>query len=185
MDRLNLDGVGPNSARICPTFFHSILPRTNHCFPSRFLNPSFLLFRLPNPQIYPYEGFLACNHPLYGYNQLMARASQSVRALPSVAVDQLQRLGRDLAIARKRRHMSLREMADRMMVNIKTVQRLEKGDPAVGIGILAAALWILGMHRRLGDLVSPETDATGLQEEIRNLPRDFRKTKDRTDKYDF
>ena len=115
----------------------------------------------------------------------MARASQSVQALPSVAVDQLQKLGRDLAIARKRRRMSLREMADRMMVNLKTVQRMEKGDPAVGIGILAAALWILGMHRRLGDLASPETDATGLQEEIRNLPRDFRKTKDRTDKYDF
>jgi transcriptional regulator with XRE-family HTH domain len=115
----------------------------------------------------------------------MARASQSVQALPAVALDQLQKLGRDLAIARKRRHMSLREMADRMMVNLKTVQRLEKGDPAVGVGILAAALWILGMYRRLGDLASPETDASGLQEEIRNLPRDFRKTKDRTDKYDF
>ena len=115
----------------------------------------------------------------------MTRASKSVRALPAVAVDQLQKLGRDLAIARKRRHMSLREMADRMMVNLKTVQRLEKGDPAVGIGMLAAALWILGMHRRLGDLVAPETDTTGLQEDIRNLPRDFRKTKNRNHKYDF
>jgi transcriptional regulator with XRE-family HTH domain len=115
----------------------------------------------------------------------MTRASQSVQALPSVATDQLYKLGRDLAIARKRRRMSLREMADRMMVNLKTVRRLEKGDPAVGTGILAAALWILGMHRRLGDLASPETDAIGLQQEIRNLPRDFRKAKDRSDKYDF
>ncbi len=125
--------------------------------------------------IYPYMGIIC----------LMTRASQSSQALPAVAVDQLQKLGHDLAVARKRRHLSLREMADRMMVNLKTVQRMEKGDPAVGIGIVAAALWILGMHRRLGDLVSPETDATGLQEEIRNLPRDFRKTKNRTDKYDF
>jgi transcriptional regulator with XRE-family HTH domain len=107
----------------------------------------------------------------------MTRASQSSQALPTVAVDQLQKLGRDLAIARKRRHLSLREMADRMRVNLKTVQRMEKGDRAVGIGILAAALWILGMHRRLGDLVSPETDATGLQEEIRSLPRDLAKRK--------
>jgi transcriptional regulator with XRE-family HTH domain len=114
-----------------------------------------------------------------------AKATQSVQALPVVTFDQLKKLGRDLAIARKRRRLSLREMAERMMVNPKTVQRMEKGDPAVGIGIVAAALWILGMHRRLGDLVSPETDATGLQEEIRNLPRDFRKTKNRTDKYDF
>ncbi|HMI53397.1 MAG TPA: helix-turn-helix transcriptional regulator [Candidatus Saccharimonadales bacterium] len=115
----------------------------------------------------------------------MTKASQSVQALPAVALDQLQKLGRDIAVARKRRHLSLREMANRMMVNLKTVQRMEKGDPAVGIGIVAAALWILGMHRRLGDLVSPETDTTGLNEDIRNLPRDFRKTKHRTDKYDF
>src|SRR5580700_3577267 len=115
----------------------------------------------------------------------MSKASRAYGALPAVATDQLQKLGRDIAVARKRRHLSMSEMAGRMVVNLKTVQRLEKGDPAVGIGILAAALWILGMHRRLGDLASPETDATGLQEEIRNLPRDFRKTKDRTDKYDF
>lgn len=115
----------------------------------------------------------------------MSKATKSVQALPAITADQLKKLGRDLAIARKRRRLSLREMAERMMVNLKTVQRMEKGDPAVGIGIVAAALWILGMHRRLGDLASPETDATGLQEEIRNLPRDFRKTKNRTDKYDF
>jgi transcriptional regulator with XRE-family HTH domain len=120
-----------------------------------------------------------------GIIEPVTRASQSYPALPAVVVDQLRKLGRDLSIARKRRHLSLREMADRMMVNLKTVQRLEKGDPAVGIGILAAALWILGMHRRLGDLVAPETDTTGLQEDIRNLPRDFRKTKNRNHKYDF
>lgn len=115
----------------------------------------------------------------------MTRASQSYPALPVIAVDQLQKLGRDLAVARKRRHLSLREMAERMMVNLKTVQRMEMGDPAVGIGIVASALWILGMHRRLGDLVAPETDATGLQEDIGNLPRDFRKSRKHTDKYDF
>ena len=31
------------------------------------------------------------------------------------------------------------EMAERMMVNLKTVQRMEKGDPGV-IGIMATAL---------------------------------------------
>jgi hypothetical protein len=79
----------------------------------------------------------------------------------------------------------MRDMAERMMVNLKTVQRLEKGDPTVGIGIIASALWILGMHRRLGDLVAPETDTAGLQEDIKNLPRDFRKTRRPADDYDF
>jgi transcriptional regulator with XRE-family HTH domain len=97
----------------------------------------------------------------------------------------LQKLGRDIAVARKRRRMSLTEMAERMMVNIKTVQRLEKGDPSVGIGIVATALWVLGLHRRLGDLVTPESDQIGLQEDMKHLPRDFRRSKKQTDMTDF
>jgi len=115
----------------------------------------------------------------------MARATQSARTLPTLALDQLQKLGRDISIARKRRRMSLSEMAERMMVNIKTVQRLEKGDPAVGIGIVATALWVLGMHRRIGDLVAPESDQIGLQEDIRRLPRDFRRSRKQSDEIDF
>ena len=115
----------------------------------------------------------------------MPKASRSYRALPAITVDQLKKLGQDIAVARKRRHLSMRDMAARMMVNLKTVQRLEKGDPTVGIGIVAGALWILGLDRRLGDLVAPESDTTGLQEDINNLPRDFRKTRKRADKYDF
>jgi transcriptional regulator with XRE-family HTH domain len=115
----------------------------------------------------------------------MPKASRTYRALPAIAIDQLQKLGRDIAVARKRRKLSMRDMAARMMVNLKTVERLEKGDPTVGIGIVAVALWILGMDRRLGDLVAPESDTTALQEDIKNLPRDFRKTRKRSDKYDF
>jgi len=115
----------------------------------------------------------------------MAKASPAYRSLPAITVDQLQKLGRDIAIARKRRHLSMRDMAERMMVNVKTVQRLEKGDPTVGIGIVIGALWILGMHRRLGDLVAPESDTTGLQEDIKNQPRDFRKSRKPADDYDF
>jgi transcriptional regulator with XRE-family HTH domain len=115
----------------------------------------------------------------------MSKASRSYRALPAIAFDQLQKLGRNITVARKRRRLSMREMAARMMVNLKTVQRLEKGDPAVGMGILMTALWILGMHRRIGDLVAPESDTAGLQEDIKNLPRDFRKAKKRAADYDF
>ena len=115
----------------------------------------------------------------------MPKATLASQALPAIATDQLQKLGQDISIARKRRRMSLSEMAQRMMVNIKTLQRLEKGDPAVGIGIVATALWVLGMHRRLGDLVAPETDQIGLQEDIKNLPRDFRRSRKHGDMTDF
>jgi transcriptional regulator with XRE-family HTH domain len=120
-----------------------------------------------------------------GTQWAMAKATPSKPALPLIIKDQLQKLGQDLALARKRRRMSLRDIAARMMVNLKTVQRMEKGDPAVGIGIIASALWVLGLHRRLGGLAAPETDAAGLQEDIRQLPRDFRKIKKNKDQYDF
>ena len=115
----------------------------------------------------------------------MSKGTPSLKAVPGIVVDQLRKLGLDISIARRRRRMSLSQMADRMMVNIKTVQRLEKGDPAVGIGIVATALWILGLHRRLGDLVAPETDHIGLQEDIKNLPRDFRKSQKQREMVDF
>lgn len=115
----------------------------------------------------------------------MTKSSPAYKALPGIAMEQLQKLGHDIAVARKRRRMSMRDMAARMMVNLKTVQRMEKGDPSVGIGIIMTALWILGMHRRLGELVTPETDRTGLQEDIRHLPRDFRKTGNPPDNFDF
>jgi transcriptional regulator with XRE-family HTH domain len=115
----------------------------------------------------------------------MARSSRAHEALPAAAKGQLVKLGKDIAVARKRRRMSMVEMAERMMVNLKTVQRLEKGDSAVGMGIVASALWVLGMHRRIGDLVAPESDTTALQEDIQSLPRDFRRTKKQSDKFDF
>lgn len=115
----------------------------------------------------------------------MTRATRAYLALSESATSQIQKLGQDIAVARKRRHMSMSEMAERMMVNLKTVQRMEKGDPAVGIGIVATALWVLGLHRRLGDLVTPESDTVALQEDIKKLPRDFRRSTKQTDKFDF
>jgi transcriptional regulator with XRE-family HTH domain len=101
----------------------------------------------------------------------MSKATRSIRALPAAADQTLRALGRDISIARKRRRMPQRVLAERMMVNVETVQRLENGDPGVSIGIIATALWALGMLRRLEKLVSPESDAIGQAEEIRRLPR--------------
>ena len=115
----------------------------------------------------------------------MKEPRQAQDALPSIVHVQLQKLGRDIAIARKRRRLSMRNMAERMMVGLETVQRLEKGDPSVGIGKIAAALWILGLHRRIGELVSPENDPIGLQEDIKRMPRDFREHKKKREDYDF
>lgn len=126
-----------------------------------------------------------CVTLLFQENRLMTKASQSLKALPSLVGDQLQKLGKDISLARKRRRLSMKSMAERMMVSIDTIQRLEKGDPAVSIGIVTTALWVLGLHQRMGNLISPESDTVGMQQDLARLPRDFRNTKKQQTDYDF
>jgi transcriptional regulator with XRE-family HTH domain len=132
-----------------------------------------------------YGGGLLVNWVIYGYNWGMTKATQAYTGLPDLVANQLHKLGEDIAIARKRRRMSRAEMAERMMVNLKTVERMEHGDPGVGIGIVATALWVFGMQRRLGDLIAPEKDMAALHKDIEELPRDFRKKRKENDKFDF
>ena len=107
----------------------------------------------------------------------MSKATMAVSAMPAQVLDELRSLGQDISVARRRRRISRRQMAERMMVNPKTVDRMENGDPKLSIGLLATALWVLGMPKRLSGLVSPESDSAGTQEEIRRLPNAIRSLK--------
>jgi len=75
----------------------------------------------------------------------------------------LQKLGADLAVARLRRKESLRTWAKRLGVSLSTLQRLEAGDPAVSIGIIASALWLINRDGELGNLAAPEHDRGALE----------------------
>jgi hypothetical protein len=54
------------------------------------------------------------------------------------------------------------------------VQRLERGDAGVGIGVVATALWVLGLADRLAAAAAPAGDAVGTAEEVSRLPRRVR-----------
>jgi hypothetical protein len=58
-----------------------------------------------------------------------------------------------------------------MFVSIPTLNRLEKGDPSVGVGVLLAALWCLGLHRQISQIADPDADVIGKQLELRKLKR--------------
>lgn len=62
-------------------------------------------------------------------------------------------------------------MAERMIVSVQTLQRLEAGDPTVGLAVLASALHVLGMTQRLAELVAPDSDRTGISEDLSRLPK--------------
>jgi hypothetical protein len=45
--------------------------------------------------------------------------------------------------------------------------RLERGDPGVGAGIYATALWLIGRVSALPDLAAPGSDRGALEGEVR------------------
>lgn len=53
----------------------------------------------------------------------------------------------------------------------QTLQRLEAGDPAVSLGVLASALFVLGFTARLEALLAPDSDAMGISEDLTRLPK--------------
>jgi hypothetical protein len=54
-------------------------------------------------------------------------------------------LGLDLKGARKRRRWTLTVVHQRLECSVQTVQRMEKGDPAVGMGRYLAYIHLLGL----------------------------------------
>ena len=77
-------------------------------------------------------------------------------------------------------------MAERALISRMTLNKVEKGDPGVSLGIYATVLFVLGMTDRLAELADPRHDAVGLSLEEERLPqririRSFRAARPRSD----
>lgn len=96
----------------------------------------------------------------------MPKKPQALLSLPPQVQQVLRQLGEDLTIARKRRGESRRIWAERIGVSEPTVDRMERGDPAVAIGIYATALWLMGRAGEISQLASPEFDLGALQANV-------------------
>jgi hypothetical protein len=96
----------------------------------------------------------------------MPNPSLAADQLPASAAKALADLGENLALARQRRKESLRAWASRMAVSVPTLIRMEKGDPAVGMGVYATALWLMGRHAALPEMAAPVHDTNALEQDI-------------------
>ena len=97
----------------------------------------------------------------------MPKTARALLQLPPATASVIEKLGADLAVARLRRKESLRSWAQRMGVTVATLQRLEAGDPSVGIGIVATALWLIRRDGELGQLAAPEHDLGAIEMDVR------------------
>jgi transcriptional regulator with XRE-family HTH domain len=97
----------------------------------------------------------------------MPKAAQALQSLPAAVTGALSALGENLAVARLRRHESQRAWALRLGVSVPTLIRMERGDPGVGMGIYATALWLIGRASELPSLADPQADRGALERDVR------------------
>jgi transcriptional regulator with XRE-family HTH domain len=92
-------------------------------------------------------------------------------SIPLPAAHALRKLGHDLALARRKRGISTSDMAARLFVSRDTLWRLERGDPAVALGTLATATFVLSLHDRLANLATPASDEIALSLDECRVPQ--------------
>jgi transcriptional regulator with XRE-family HTH domain len=97
--------------------------------------------------------------------------------MPAPVKRTLRKLGRDLAIARRKRGISTDDMASRIFVSRDTLWRLERGEPSVAIGTLVTVAFVLGLNERLANLAASSADELALELDERRVPRRIRRSR--------
>ena len=95
--------------------------------------------------------------------------------LPLPVKRALAKLGADIRSARLRRRIPTTVMAQRAFITRMTLQKVERGDPGVSLGIYAVVLFVLGLTPRLAELADVRADELGLQLEEEQLPKRIRR----------
>jgi transcriptional regulator with XRE-family HTH domain len=94
--------------------------------------------------------------------------------LPLPVERALRKLGSDLSLARRRRHISQASLAERMGASLSTIRRMEKGDARVPIHFFARALHVFGEIGALERLLDTANDDIGLTLMDEQLPKRVR-----------
>jgi len=97
-----------------------------------------------------------------------------ISPLPIPVKKALRKLGQDIKDGRRRRRIPMSLMAERAFITRATLTKVEKGDPAVSLGIYAAVLFVLGLTQRLAELADANYDMVGRMLEEERLPERIR-----------
>jgi DNA-binding XRE family transcriptional regulator len=101
---------------------------------------------------------------------------RTVPPLPLPVKRALAKLGYDIRSARLRRRIPTTLMAKRVFITRTTLLKVERGDPAVSLGIYATVLYVLGLASHVADLADARSDDVGLQLEEERLPKRIRQS---------
>jgi transcriptional regulator with XRE-family HTH domain len=96
--------------------------------------------------------------------------SRTAPPLTGAVARALRKLGGDIRDARRRRRLPMETVAERSLITRVTLTKVERGDPAVSLGIYATVLYVLGLVDRLALVADPGQDVVGLALEGEQLP---------------
>ena len=100
---------------------------------------------------------------------------KSTSPVPLPVTRSLTRLGQAISLARRRRHLTQEDLAERIGVSAHTVRRMEAGHPGTALVHFARALQVFGELTQLDQLLDTPQDTIGLILMDEKLPQRVRK----------
>ena len=97
--------------------------------------------------------------------------------LPLPVARAIEKLGGDIALARRRRRITQLSLAERIGASLNTVKRMESGNAKVPLYFLARTLHVFGELERLAQLLDTAEDDVGLTLMNEQLPKRIRTRK--------
>ncbi|MDW3688445.1 helix-turn-helix domain-containing protein [Cupriavidus sp. CV2] len=102
---------------------------------------------------------------------ILTKRSGAQVAMPPPVERALRMLGQDLSAARRTRHMTQEDLAERIGTSVNTIGRMEDGHPGTALHTFLRALHILGRLDAVLKVLAPEQDALGLELARERLPK--------------
>jgi transcriptional regulator with XRE-family HTH domain len=89
----------------------------------------------------------------------------------------LTRLGQAISLARRRRHLTQQDLAQRIGSSANTVRRMEAGHPGTALVHVARAMQVFGELGQIDQLLDTPQDTIGLTLMDEKLPQRVRKSR--------
>ena len=100
---------------------------------------------------------------------------ERARAFSPRTVEAMRLLGRRIRLARMRRRMTVKELAERVGVTHTTIRRIERGSLSVAVGVVFEAASVLGVALFDEDPARVGLEARQVASDLALLPKRVRK----------
>ena len=104
------------------------------------------------------------------------RSTKGSTVYPQVA-RVIEKLGRDISLARRGRRITADAFAAQMGVSRMTLHRLETGDPGASLNTLCMAMHALGLLENVAGLADPGKDDVGMMMAKQEAPARVRRSR--------